>query len=202
MSWIGDASIPRQGSIRPSGSKPKWWVSRTRPTLRGSENCRVGRVRETHHFAMIARADSPRIPLPLTPSAALPILPRHRRRGTFLRLSCAGMNPSSLHHIGPLAGHRTRFVTLAVCALAMFAHSAARADFPEMPSLNPFAKSPEPGTPEWWKKHQYTDATFDPSKGYSVPGVDGYFDEKGRRLDRAPVDGSVATPTPRLDGKD
>ena len=130
---------------------------------------------------MIAGTEQPSYPLPLTPTAPLPILPRHRSRGTFLRSNYAGMNLSFLHHIGPHAGRRTQFAMLAACAIAvlavMFAQSTARADFPDFPSLNPFAKAAEPGTPEWWKKHQFTDATFDPDKGYSVPGVDGYFDE-------------------------
>jgi outer membrane protein assembly factor BamD (BamD/ComL family) len=118
------------------------------------------------------------------------------------------MNPSFLHRIGPALGRRTRFATLRACAITTLgiicvgSPSAARADFPDFPSLNPFAKAPEPGTPEWWKKHQYTDATFEAGKGYSVPGVDGYYDDRGRRLDRPPANGAEPIPTPRLDGKD
>lgn len=43
----------------------------------------------------------------------------------------------------------------------------------------------EPGTPEWWKSNKKK-AVFEPGKGYSVSGVEGYFDEAGR-----PINASV-----------
>ena len=186
------------------------------PTERpgSSRSRRVGRVRRDPPIpspgaiaraAMIAADRSPIKSLPLTPSARLPILPRHRSRGTFLRSGCAGMNPSSLDQIGPAVGspdavrHACR-----MCDRGDRRRVARRA--PIGPRLavvaSPLGKGPEVGTPEWWKKHQFDDATFDAGKGYTVPGVDGYFDESGRRLDRPPANGSAPIPTPRLDGKD
>jgi outer membrane protein assembly factor BamD (BamD/ComL family) len=43
---------------------------------------------------------------------------------------------------------------------------------------------PPVGTAEWWKKRK-DDAVFEPGNGYKVEGVDGYFDQNGRPLDRA-----------------
>ncbi|MEN1681110.1 MAG: tetratricopeptide repeat protein [Planctomycetota bacterium] len=40
--------------------------------------------------------------------------------------------------------------------------------------------------PDWWDDHK-DEAVFEPGKGYSVPGVEGYFDSKGRPIG-APVD--------------
>jgi len=37
------------------------------------------------------------------------------------------------------------------------------------------------GTAQWWKKHK-ANAVFDPGKGYTVEGVDGYFDGDGRPI--------------------
>jgi TolA-binding protein len=50
-----------------------------------------------------------------------------------------------------------------------------------------------PGTPEWWKKHEKK-AEIVPGQGYRVPGFEGYFDSKGRRMD-APVDEVVSSLT-------
>ncbi len=38
-----------------------------------------------------------------------------------------------------------------------------------------------PGTPDWWKKNKKR-ALFEPGKGYSVEGVEGYFDQEGRPM--------------------
>ena len=43
------------------------------------------------------------------------------------------------------------------------------------------------GSPKWWKKHKKT-AEFQVGKGYTVEGVDGYFDGMGRPIDRAVTD--------------
>lgn len=45
---------------------------------------------------------------------------------------------------------------------------------------------PQPGSPEWWKKHK-NQAELVPGEGYRVPGFEGYFDSKGRPID-APAD--------------
>jgi TolA-binding protein len=51
----------------------------------------------------------------------------------------------------------------------------------------PWSRAEAPvGTPEWWKKHK-KHAVFDPDRGYTVEGVDGYFDGDGR-----PIQGPVA----------
>ncbi|MEM8865825.1 MAG: outer membrane protein assembly factor BamD [Planctomycetota bacterium] len=49
-----------------------------------------------------------------------------------------------------------------------------------------FGNRSKPGTAEWWKANKKK-AQFEPGKGYTVPGVDGYFDEQGRSIN-APVD--------------
>lgn len=48
------------------------------------------------------------------------------------------------------------------------------------------------GSPKWWKKHKKK-AEFQVGKGYTVPGVDGYFDGMGRPIDRAVT---LASPPP------
>ena len=42
---------------------------------------------------------------------------------------------------------------------------------------------PPVGSADWWKYNK-DDAVFTPGKGYSVEGVEGYFDQSGRPLDR------------------
>jgi outer membrane protein assembly factor BamD (BamD/ComL family) len=59
----------------------------------------------------------------------------------------------------------------------------ARADYPWSGMIG---TPPAVGTPEWWKKH-IDDRVFEPGKGYTVPGVDGYFDGNGRPMNRLGV---------------
>lgn len=42
--------------------------------------------------------------------------------------------------------------------------------------------APQPGTPEWWKKHQRK-AELVPGEGFRVAGVPGYFDAQGRPME-------------------
>lgn len=51
------------------------------------------------------------------------------------------------------------------------------------------------GTPEWWKKNKRK-RKFVVSKGYTVEGVEGYFDQNGRPLDR-PVERTALNPKPQ-----
>jgi TolA-binding protein len=60
---------------------------------------------------------------------------------------------------------------------------AAMADWPW---TGWFGEEPVVGTAAWWKKHR-NEAVFDPERGYSVEGVEGYFDGDGR-----PIQGPVA----------
>ena len=71
---------------------------------------------------------------------------------------------------------------LIVGALGMpaFAPAPARA---EMPWSGWFGEGDPVGSPKWWKKHK-KNAEFQVGKGYTVEGVDGYFDGMGRPLDR------------------
>ena len=70
--------------------------------------------------------------------------------------------------------------------LAIGSAPSARADYPWSGLTGP---PPAVGTPEWWKKHA-DDKVFVPGQGYTVPGVDGYFDGNGRPMNRI---GAVAT---------
>jgi outer membrane protein assembly factor BamD (BamD/ComL family) len=54
---------------------------------------------------------------------------------------------------------------------------------------------PSVGSAQWWKDNK-DDAVFEPGKGYKLEGVDGYFDQAGRPLDRAVTMGN----TPHPDG--
>jgi len=56
---------------------------------------------------------------------------------------------------------------------------SARADWP---LVGWFSKE-EVGTPEWWKKNK-NKSVFMPGKGYSVEGVEGYFDQDGRPIQK------------------
>ncbi len=70
------------------------------------------------------------------------------------------------------APHRSRFVWRRRAAHAIWPFSAAEAPV---------------GSAQWWKKHQ-SEKVFVEGKGYTIPGVDGYFDGAGR-----PMQGPVAT---------
>jgi TolA-binding protein len=52
--------------------------------------------------------------------------------------------------------------------------------------LSSWFSKPAVGSAEWWKKNK-SKSEFVPGKGYSVPGVEGYFDQDGR-----PIQGPVA----------
>lgn len=54
---------------------------------------------------------------------------------------------------------------------------------------------PPVGSAEWWKRNKHQ-AVFTVGKGYSIEGVEGYFDQNGRPLDR-PV--TIASAAPRPD---
>jgi TolA-binding protein len=71
-------------------------------------------------------------------------------------------------------------LALLACALTLDPQSASGEW-----SWNPFAKPIPAGNPEWWKKHKH-EAVFEPGKGYTVEGVEGYFDGDGRPI-QAPV---------------
>jgi outer membrane protein assembly factor BamD (BamD/ComL family) len=70
--------------------------------------------------------------------------------------------------------------------MAISSVQLAQADYPWSGLTGP---PPAVGTPEWWKKH-VDDKVFVPGQGYTVPGVDGYFDGNGRPMNRI---GAVAT---------
>jgi len=53
---------------------------------------------------------------------------------------------------------------------------------------------PPVGSAPWWKYHK-DEAVFTPGKGYSIDGIEGYFDQNGRPLDR-PVTVTSAVPRP------
>ncbi len=53
----------------------------------------------------------------------------------------------------------------------------------------------KPGGREWWRKNK-NKAVFTPGKGYSVPGVEGYFDQEG-----VPITAAVDEQTIRLNRK-
>jgi outer membrane protein assembly factor BamD (BamD/ComL family) len=81
------------------------------------------------------------------------------------------------------AGRLWSVLLLAVAAAissALIASASARADWP---GESLFSSPPAVGTPDWWKKH-IDDRVFVPGKGYTVPGVDGYFDGNGRPMNR------------------
>jgi outer membrane protein assembly factor BamD (BamD/ComL family) len=82
----------------------------------------------------------------------------------------------------------------AISALA-FAPVPARA---EMPWSGWFGKGDPVGSPKWWKKHK-KNAEFQVGKGYTVEGVDGYFDGMGRPLDRAVTADSGPPPDSEVD---
>jgi outer membrane protein assembly factor BamD (BamD/ComL family) len=67
--------------------------------------------------------------------------------------------------------------------LSIVAAQTARADWP---GSGWFSAPPAVGTPEWWKKHS-DDRVFVLGQGYTVPGVDGYFDGSGRPMTRQGV---------------
>jgi hypothetical protein len=50
----------------------------------------------------------------------------------------------------------------------------------------PWSNNEPVGSAEWWKKEKRY-ATFDPDKGYTVEGQQGYFDGSGR-----PIEGPMA----------
>lgn len=71
-------------------------------------------------------------------------------------------------------------LSLAILILAgATGRQPARADWP---LVGWFSDQAEVGTPAWWKKNKKK-STFEVGKGYSVPGVEGYFDEDGRLID-------------------
>jgi outer membrane protein assembly factor BamD (BamD/ComL family) len=72
------------------------------------------------------------------------------------------------------AAQLTGVLTFIVVILAT---SFARAI--DWPGSSWIGTPPAVGTPEWWKKH-VDDRVFVLGKGYTVPGVDGYFDGNGR----------------------
>jgi outer membrane protein assembly factor BamD (BamD/ComL family) len=74
----------------------------------------------------------------------------------------------------------TMLLAVLMCAISVERQSV-RAEW----SWNPFAKPAPVATPDWWKKHK-KEAVFEPGRGYSVPGVEGYFDGDGRPI-QAPV---------------
>jgi outer membrane protein assembly factor BamD (BamD/ComL family) len=86
----------------------------------------------------------------------------------------------------------SRILQFAICnlqfavLLLLLVHTttqAARADWP----WSGWFSDPAPvGTPEWWKKNK-NDAEFEVGKGWTVEGVEGYFDQDGR-----PMAGPVA----------
>ncbi|MEX0611712.1 MAG: outer membrane protein assembly factor BamD [Pirellulales bacterium] len=76
---------------------------------------------------------------------------------------------------------RWRLAVALACALAGHPQSACGEW-----NWNPFAKQAPVGTREWWKKHK-GEAVFEPGKGYTVAGIDGYLDGDGRPI-QAPIE--------------
>lgn len=79
---------------------------------------------------------------------------------------------------------------MATCA-PVVVPAPVRADWPW---AGWFGEGPPVGTPEWWEKHEYKDAELVPGKGYKVPGVEGYFDAKGRPIDRPVTNTQIPHP--------
>ncbi|MEM6331507.1 MAG: tetratricopeptide repeat protein [Planctomycetota bacterium] len=73
-----------------------------------------------------------------------------------------------------------------VCAAALLMGLAAAPDASAQGWPAWLGGSAEPGTPAWWKSAKGK-AVFVPGSGYQVPGVEGFFDEKGRPIN-APLD--------------
>ena len=59
-----------------------------------------------------------------------------------------------------------------------------------------WTEDPPVGTTKWWKKYK-SKAVFEPAKGYTVEGFEGYFDQYGRPLGRA----LTASQVPHPDGE-
>lgn len=85
-----------------------------------------------------------------------------------------------------LLRQRNPLLSVAAVCLALLmltggtAPPSARADWPWAGLLPHQA---EVGTPEWWKKNK-NKSQFVPGKGYSVPDVEGFFDQDGRPISR------------------
>ncbi len=61
-----------------------------------------------------------------------------------------------------------------------------------------FGEGDPVGSAKWWKKHKKK-AEFHAGKGYTVAGVDGYFDGMGRPIDRAVTEASGPPPDSDVD---
>jgi outer membrane protein assembly factor BamD (BamD/ComL family) len=105
------------------------------------------------------------------------------------------MDSSRLIPLQPAISCRIWRVALVLFAVAVCTLAASPVHA-EWPWSGWFGQEAPVGTPEWWKKHEYKDAELVPGKGYEVPGTEGYFDAKGRPIDR-PV---ANTQIPRPDG--
>jgi TolA-binding protein len=82
------------------------------------------------------------------------------------------------------------FAALVVLSLHGIALPRAAA---QMPWSGWMGEGEPVGSAKWWKKHKHK-AEFHPEKGYSVEGVDGYFDGSGRPIDKAVTISNGATP--------
>jgi len=92
--------------------------------------------------------------------------------------------PTQRNRIAPIL----RLLVVAMCMIA--SPTSVRADYPWTHMWD----GGEVGTPSWWKKHRYKDAEFEVGKGYKVPGVDGYFDQNGRPIDKPVANSAVPRP--------
>jgi outer membrane protein assembly factor BamD (BamD/ComL family) len=79
---------------------------------------------------------------------------------------------------------RIALLAIGVSLFSSIAHQPAFAQWP-------WSDSPAVGTPEWWKKNK-RNAVFEVGKGNKVPGVEGYFDQDGRPMERAIAQERVA----------
>lgn len=83
-------------------------------------------------------------------------------------------------------------LTLTLCS-GLLASVPSTSEAIEWPSLFGSERGAEVGTATWWKANKKR-AVFVPGNGYQVPGVEGYFDIKGRPID-APVDEVITSLT-------
>jgi TolA-binding protein len=83
-----------------------------------------------------------------------------------------------------------RFAILIVLALCA-AHVSPPLAHAQWPLSGMFSDPAPVGTPEWWKKNK-KNAVFELGKGWKVEGVEGFFDQDGRPMDKPVAQERVA----------
>ena len=78
-------------------------------------------------------------------------------------------------------GHGRRCVLVTACLMLAAGCTTVTPNPMDWSLQNPFSEPAAAGSAQWWNKHK-SKAEFVPRKGYTVAGVDGYFDQNGRRF--------------------